>query len=121
MALLNKAFDERFAPQVVSRVIRNLSVLVAEVENGALVQLDDPNYPLLIGAVETIASLLDKLLANKFSPDVASSRSLDVMDLAVPGTQDEWGAWDMDWDMDRLQDFDPEFWSSLAEHPFLAS
>ncbi|KAF2138152.1 uncharacterized protein K452DRAFT_235039 [Aplosporella prunicola CBS 121167] len=90
-ALLDKSFGE-------SQVIQDLSVLVAEVNKGALVHIEDPNYALLSRAAQTIKNLLDKVLSNDYDP------------LSSP-TAHEW----------NLHDFSADFWFHLAEHPFLAS
>lgn len=118
LALLYKTFDRAAPDATPSRSIRDLSVLVAEIETGALLQPEDPNYALLSAAARTIKSLLDRLIADKFTtqPDALIltetaaqyPRRYSNEELAL-------------WDMHGLQDFDPGFWLNLSEHPFLLS
>jgi hypothetical protein len=118
LALLHHAIDTKNPEISVAKLIRNLSVLVAEVENGALARLEDPNYALLSSAVQTISSLLDRLIANRFTQEAATQPAPDSITLPTATYTDE--SWNL-WDASGLQDFPPEFWTSLAEHPFLTS
>ncbi|KAF4466251.1 Fungal transcriptional regulatory [Fusarium albosuccineum] len=96
-----------------SKIVRNLSVLVAEMETGTLVQTDDSNYKVLTGASQTIGNLLDRLLhggtAYQHTGPYQSSSLLDVQ------SKEGWNPWDGA----TLQDFETDFWLNLAEHPFL--
>lgn len=98
-----------------SQVFRNLSVLVAEMESGILIQAEDPNYHLLAGASSTIKRLLDRLLFSGI--EAQNSQPLSSASPPLPVMQDagEWNAWDSH----ALQDFESDFWLNLAEHPFL--
>lgn len=87
-----------------------MGVLVAEVEQGTLVYKEDADYALLTGATQTIKSLLDKLCSSRIEP---------VLQLAeISETQPEEGSWEP-WDHHIFQDFESNFWLTLAEHPFL--
>jgi hypothetical protein len=118
LALLHHAIDTENPKIPVAKLIRNLSVLVAEVESGALARLEDPNYALLSNAVQTISSLLDRLIANRFTQEAATPPAPDSITLPIATNTDE--SWNL-WDANGLQDFHPEFWTSLAGHPFLTS
>jgi hypothetical protein len=104
--LLYSTFDRAAPDATPSRSIRDLSVLVAE----------DPNYALLSGAARTIKNLLDHLITNKFTTQANTQPLIDV--LAQPPlrySDDEL----ITWGTHGLQDFDPGFWLNLSEHPFL--
>lgn len=98
-----------------SKAIRDLSVLVAEVETGALVNLEDPNYALLSGAAQTIKNLLDRLLSNEFIKQPNTQPAPDPLSLSPTDYVEDWGHWQGQ----VLQDFEVDFWLNLAEHPFL--
>jgi hypothetical protein len=116
LSLLNRSFKEQEVGVSVSKVYQDLSVLVAEVETGALVDFQHPNYALLSDATRTIKTLLDRLILSdlarvpEFHPESANpAASLTMMseDNGVPWTiQDTW-------------DFETNFWHDLAGHPFL--
>lgn len=118
LALLYNTFD-RAAPDVTpSKSIRDLSVLVAEIETGTLLQAEEPNYALLSAAARTIKNVMDRLISNWFaaptdpqpSINAAEQYPLQLNDNALTS-----------WEMHGLQDFDPEFWLNLSEHPFLTT
>lgn len=116
LALLYNTFDRAAPDATPSKTIRDLSVLVAEIETGALLQPEDPNYALLFAAARTMKNLLDRLITNRFTAQtqvpttiqVAGQRPLRYSDQEL-----------IIWDTHGLQDFDPEFWLNLSEHPFL--
>lgn len=116
MALLYNTFDRAAPDATPSKTIRDLSVLVAEIETGALLQPEDPNYALLSGAARTIKNLLDRLITTRFSvqPDIQPNLEASTQapfQIANDGLSS--------WDNNGLQDFDPAFWLNLSEHPFL--
>lgn len=115
LALLHKTFDHVAPATSPSKIIRDLSVLIAETETGALLQLEDPNYVLLSGAVRTIKDLLDRLIANRFivHADIQSAAAFSTQPPEYNGEELNF------WDVHELQDFDPAFWMKLSEHPFL--
>ena len=98
-----------------SRIIRNLSVVVAEVEMGTLVHVEDANYAVLAGAAHTIKSLLDRLLAGKSVCLPAHLPNLSSQ-AATATADDVWNPWGNN----NPQDFEVDFWTTLADHPFLA-
>lgn len=93
--------------------IQDLSVLVAELEPGAFLQREDPNYALLSDAACTIQNLLNCLLANKF--DVRHTGPNEEANHMNFNLSDG----DLMWNPQGFQEFDPSFWLSLSEHPFL--
>jgi hypothetical protein len=120
LALLYNTFD-RATPDATpdatpSRSIRDLSVLVAEIETGALLQPEDPNYALLFAAARTIKNLLDRLITNKFTAQSEVPTTIEAAGQYPLRYSDEELIM---WDTHGLQDFDPEFWLNLLEHPFL--
>ena len=116
LALLYNTFDRAAPDATPSKTIRDLSVLVAEIETGALLQSEDPNYALLSGAARTIKNLLDRLITNKFA---AQADTQPVADFPTQSplrySNEELNSWDVH----GFQDFDPAFWLNLSEHPFL--
>jgi hypothetical protein len=116
LALLYNTFDRAAPDATPSKTIRDLSVLVAEIETGALLQPEDPNYALLSGAARTINNLLDRLISNRFTAQVDTQTITDFSIKQPLRYSDE--ELDM-WDVHGLQDFDPAFWLNLSEHPFL--
>ncbi|KPM44441.1 hypothetical protein AK830_g2066 [Neonectria ditissima] len=100
----------------ISTVFQHLSVLVAEVEIGTLVCKEDANYALLEGATRTIKSLLDRLLSGRMGAQLLSQPTGNV--LPCPPTLLNDGSWNP-WDHSNVQDFEVDFWLTLAEHPFL--
>jgi len=67
LALLSKPFSRANKEASVPKTVRDLSVLVAEVEIGTLVQPRDPDYALLSSAARTIKNLLNRLLSNSLA------------------------------------------------------
>lgn len=118
LALLHNTIGHGGSAGIASKAVRNLSVLVVEVESGALAQREDPNHALLTGAVQTINNLLDRILKKKFTQEETVRLPISPLDVTlVADAQEDWSTFDVN----RLQDFDPEFWVNLADHPFLAT
>lgn len=116
LALLNRSFTANDGEFSVSRVIQDLSVLVAEVEAGALVHVEDPNYALLAGATQTIKSLLDRIMSDDLTRHPAVPAPPDPLSLSpTVNGNDDWSLWESH----NLQDFEVDFWLNLAEHPSL--
>lgn len=91
-------------------------MLVAEIETGALLQPEDPNYALLFAAARTMKNLLDRLITNRFTAHSNMSTTVETAgQYPLRSSVEELNAWDTH----GLQDFDPEFWLNLSEHPFL--
>lgn len=115
LALLYNTFDRAPSTTTPSKTIQNLSVLVAEIEAGALLQQEDPNYALLSGATSAIKNLLDRMISSKF---VAQSEMHAIPELTeLPALQVNDGDLTT-WDTQGLQDFDPGFWLNLSEQLF---
>ncbi|KAF2112247.1 hypothetical protein BDV96DRAFT_497984 [Lophiotrema nucula] len=116
LSLINRSFPEVDGDISATKAVQDLSVLVAQVETGALVHVDDPNHALLTKATVTIKSLLNRLLSAQLAkppPDLAANASLPLDPLLH--TEGDW----IPWDTQNWQDFEVDFWSNLAEHPFL--
>lgn len=99
-----------------AKVLQDLSVLVAQVETGAFVDVDDPNYALLSSATQTIKTLLNRVLSGPFTskpPSAGTAHSGPAELLA--STEEEW----IPWTTHDNWDFELEFWNNLAEHPIL--
>lgn len=118
MWLLNQSSRAQHSDIDMSKVFQNLSVLVAEMDTGVLIETDDPNYKLLVDASKTIGCLLSRLLHGRLS--IQNSRQLtsptSSSTMLDSGDFQGWNAWDGH----TLQDFESDFWLNLAEHPFLA-
>ncbi|KAG4263733.1 hypothetical protein FPRO03_09009 [Fusarium proliferatum] len=96
------------------KVLRDLGVLVAEIEFGTLVYKEDANYALLAGATQTIKNILDSISRSRLSQRRLTVQAPDstVQDDPELGST----SWDL-WGTGNLQDFDTNFWLMLAEHP----
>ncbi|KAF4123735.1 Fungal Zn(2)-Cys(6) binuclear cluster domain [Geosmithia morbida] len=108
-----------------AKVLRDLSVIVAEVEYGTIVYKEDANYALLAGATKTIKNLLDSMTNASLH---RGRRAVDHYgeDATLPCDPDAQLAVDANvpwesWVPNNLQDFEVHFWNTLAEHPFLTS
>ena len=94
------------------RIWQDLSVLVAEVQRGSILQLGEPNYALLSKATQTIQTFLESV-----NPD----EELDNLGMAAEQQEtlelDDW--------FPRLNpdpwNLEMGFWQNLADHPFLSS
>ncbi|KAH7149906.1 putative Zn(II)2Cys6 transcription factor [Dactylonectria estremocensis] len=112
-----------YGPQAISNngvtmstVFQNLSVLVTEVEVGTLICKEDANYALLAGATQTIKSLLDRFLCGRMGAQVLSQPpGTSLLSLPALPNDANWKPWDNN----NVQDFEVDFWLTLAEHPFL--
>ncbi|KAH8646906.1 putative Zn(II)2Cys6 transcription factor [Xylariales sp. PMI_506] len=100
-----------------SKVVQNLSVLVAEMETGTLIRAHDPNYKLLSSASHTIGSLLNRILSGKLST-IPNFQAPPSSSTPLLGTVDQSASWSA-WESHALQDFESDFWTNLADHPFL--
>lgn len=113
--LLNDSPETRKFSIRRSKVLQNLSVLVAEIEVGSLVEADDSNYKLLISASHTISNLLDQLLHETVGIQKENGNFFEPPLLADMGNQPVWSPWDNA----ALQEFEMDFWLNLAGHPSL--
>jgi hypothetical protein len=98
------------------RALRDLGVLITEVEFGTLVYKEDANYGLLAGATHTIKNILDRL------PHVSHYLDGQPLDPSMQASADDASNdfWDP-WDPNGIQDFEVNFWLTLAEHPSLTA
>ena len=92
-------------------------MLVAEVETGALVHLEDPNYALLSGATHTIKRLLDMVVVSADMTSRPTSRPVREPSTPPSALLHE-GDW-MPWPNHDSWEFEMDFWLNLAEHPAL--
>lgn len=96
-----------------SKIVQDLSALVAEITLGAWIQPGEPNFALFSRATQTIRSLLDSLTAWKaqsvqHQPDSSYANEMASM-------TEDWNAF-ID---SHPWEFEMDFWASLAEHPTL--
>ena len=116
--LVNKPGETSARRAGVSKMVRDLTVLVAEIEAGLLVRPSDSNYKVQEDASRTIQALLDRLLFRGLSqiPEPGDGAQQQGGPPAVgsdhlPG----WSAVE-GW---PLYDFESDFWTTLGDHPFL--
>lgn len=99
------------------KIFQDLSVLVAQVETGALVDVDDPNYALLSGATQILKTLLKRVLSGMSTTKPLSTREPNpALELNEVQNDQDW----IPWNSDEAWDFEMDFWNNLAEHPVLA-
>ncbi|KAM0333956.1 hypothetical protein ACHAQA_000974 [Verticillium albo-atrum] len=110
LALLNPAVSLGIEPTSRSKMVQNLSVLVAELQIGVLIQAGDPNFALFTRATQTMQSLLDSLLVSRFP--IAAQNQPPNVGIALPEQ------WDPNNTLDPWE-FEHGFWAYLAEHPTL--
>lgn len=92
-----------------SKVLRDLAVLAAEVEQGTIVKPEDPNYAVLAQAAQTIQRFLD-LIHNEDQRLMAST------EVSVPNQAEDDYTWAASLGSE-IWDSEISFWQSLAEHP----
>lgn len=91
------------------KVIRDLGIVVTEVELGTIVQPMEPNYALLSRATDTIKKFLIR-----FHSQVRQAGPIKCQD--IPQTMPERAFWDLQSQLEPW-DFEINFWDNLAEHP----
>lgn len=110
MILLALLKQHAHTPQGVSRtkILQDLSVFVAEIQIGTIVQPGDPNFALLSKAAQTIQRFLDSFHSDSLPVQAVPDQSRDEGgdDWAALLSQDLW-------------DFEAGFWQNLADHPSL--
>lgn len=92
-----------------SKVLRDLAVLAAEVEQGTIVKPEDPNYAVLAQAAQTIQSFLD-LIHND------DQRIRTSTEASLPNNAEDDYTWAASLGSE-IWDSEITFWQSLAEHP----
>ncbi|KAH6887073.1 hypothetical protein B0T10DRAFT_530370 [Thelonectria olida] len=110
LALLNSSASLAGTRLSRSKMVQDLSALVAEISIGAWIQEGEPNYALFTRATTTIRCLLDSLITWKPPQGSESSQSIERVNHI-----EEWDPYI------HLQswEFEMGFWASLAEHPTL--
>lgn len=97
-------------------IVQNLSVFVSGIEIGALVQFEFANFELLSKAAQTVKSVLRRVLS-QHDLGSAHDQKQKVHAPEIPElNSEEW----VPWSEQGNWDFEIDFWSNLAEHPFLA-
>ena len=101
----------------IAMAIQNLHVLVASVGTGAIVDIEDHNYSLLSRATLTIRNLLGRIASGEFHRSPIDQIAGDLQShVQAADSETPWAAWDSQ----GFQDFEAEFWTNLADHPFLS-
>ncbi|KAF2152873.1 hypothetical protein K461DRAFT_225261 [Myriangium duriaei CBS 260.36] len=91
-----------------TQILRDLSILVVEIQGGALSNSKEPNFDLLSKAARTIEGFLDQEeRVNKI--DVGSTDLGNAEDFSLFGAAVDSDVWD----------FGMRFWDQLADHPSL--
>lgn len=95
-----------------AKVVRDLGIIVTEVDLGTIVRPTEPNYALLSRATSTIKKFLQRI----HTRDRQSSPAAGGSD---PPAHTGLGAVDPGvlWPQLEPWDFEIGFWSNLAEHP----
>ncbi|KAH8891240.1 hypothetical protein GQ53DRAFT_841627 [Thozetella sp. PMI_491] len=109
LALLNNTIGRAEDGLSRPKMLRDLNVLVAEVQMGGIVLRGDPNYALLSSATLTIQNVLG-VVADQ-------SRTESNLSQHMVGTSSDAG-WDP-WMNGEIWEFEQDFWRNLADHPSL--
>lgn len=110
--LQRKALEDEVAAS--PKILRDLGVLVAEIEYGTLVYKEDANYALLASATATMKNILDNLSRSKLNQrNLCGQLSETVVQPEVELDASSWEPWGTG----SLQDFETNFWLMLSEHP----
>lgn len=116
LALLNNSVVIVISELSLAKVVQDLSVLVAQVENGCVVHVEEPNYALLAGATRTIKNLLDRVLSGTMRDEFSQGDREPPLLTSSIGEELDWMPWAAEGDP---WDFESGFWENLAEHPAL--
>ncbi|TXC10338.1 hypothetical protein FocTR4_00004445 [Fusarium oxysporum f. sp. cubense] len=114
LSLLQNQYSLEHELAAAPKILRDLGVLVAEIEYGTLVYKEDANYALLAGATQTIKNILDNISRSRLDQRRLNVQAPDAT--AQDGPELGSASWDL-WGTGNLQDFDTNFWLMLAEHP----
>ncbi|KAK1493545.1 hypothetical protein CABS01_11714 [Colletotrichum abscissum] len=96
-----------------AKLLRDLTVLAAEIERGRIVKLEDPNYALLAKAAKTIGCFLDSV----FSDDGRNRSGLNIsLSNSSPRQATDDNSWAEILGSDAW-DSELTFWQTLADHP----
>lgn len=92
-----------------AKVLRDLTVLAAEVEQGTIVKPEDSNYAVLAQAAQTVERFLDLIHSDDQRPTASTEASLQSH-----AEEDYTWATSLG---PEIWDSEISFWQSLAEHP----
>lgn len=92
-----------------AKVLRNLTILSAEIEQGTIVKPEDPNYAVLAQAAQTIQRFLDLIHSE-------GERLRDGTEPSLPNSVDDDYTWAASLGPE-IWDSEISFWQGLAEHP----
>jgi hypothetical protein len=96
-----------------SQTFQDLSVFIAQVETGALVHPQHPNYALLLRAITAIKKVLSRSLNDRAtSNDKLRDGEAATDIITVDSGLDTFGDWDL-WSMQGSWGFE-HFWPDLA-------
>lgn len=97
-------------------IIQDLSVLVAQVDTGILIDSANPNYALLSAASRTIQVILNKALSGNLTASTSLQHQAENSSNTLPEVADtDW----LPWSSNDSWDFEMDFWTNLAYHPSL--
>ncbi|KAJ4263360.1 hypothetical protein NW762_006179 [Fusarium torreyae] len=116
LSLLGQSLTTETRETDVFKVLRDLGVMVAEIEYGTLVFKEDANYALLTGAARTIKNLTARISLGRTDP--VCLQPVDDPAWQTMASESDETPWDP-WYPNNLQDFESSFWLTLAEHPLL--
>jgi len=148
LSLLNQPSTLQQAGVSISRVFQDLGVLVAQVDTGALITVENPNYALMAAATRTVKSILDRLSISVATTTTATAAATQNQSnvAPIPATTSGGGGGDgsdgnvgssgevgmnlepwqpvvqedwTPWIQQNAWDFELDFWNELAEHPIL--
>jgi hypothetical protein len=96
-------------------MLQNLSAFIAEINLGAVIQKEDPDWALFARATSTIQSLLDTLMTGDSMGGFNNRNDVTSVQQQTSSMVNEWEAWihAEPWDSEM------DFWANLAEHPAL--
>ncbi|EME78214.1 uncharacterized protein MYCFIDRAFT_145138 [Pseudocercospora fijiensis CIRAD86] len=118
LSLLNRSIAMSEGETSISQVIQDLSVLVAHLESGVLIDHGEPNYALLSGATATVKGILGRVLS-PFAKELHHTTHRPTAPADVLGAEDldPWLASTAE--QNALENFELDFWLHLSEHPEL--
>ncbi|RDW58384.1 hypothetical protein BP5796_12314 [Coleophoma crateriformis] len=113
LAMLHPSVGKDIGPLLRSKILQDLSGLVAEVTTGAFIQAGQPNFALFTRATRTIQTLLNNLMGGE--PPSSEVEIAPQQPRLNSEPMDDWDPW-VNAD---IWDFEMNFWDNLAEHPSL--
>ncbi|KAE9574611.1 hypothetical protein CGMCC3_g9207 [Colletotrichum fructicola] len=99
-----------------AKLLRDLTVLAAEIERGRIVKLEDPNYALSAKAAQTINCFLDSVFNDDRRHDCALGANLP--DSSAQTADEILWAEALE---PEVWDSELTFWQGLADHPSVFS